>query len=112
MQGLNILFVLSFENEVDRKVQTRYYLQKIERKDYNIMIDGKHLFYHPVKNYITTLLLEPLLKTGLPLIGIELKPLGESVLIPLGLTGATSATDATIHKNMFGSEFTTLINCN
>ena len=31
-----------------------------------------------------------------------LKPLAESVLIPLGLTEATSATDASIHKKMFG----------
>ena len=27
----------------------------------------------------------------------------------MGLTGATSATDAAIHKRMFGSDFTTLI---
>ena len=31
-----------------------------------------------------------------------LKPLGKSVLIPLGLTAAASATDAAIHKKMFG----------
>ena len=36
----------------------------------------------------------PLLKTGLPLIGNVLKPLAKSVLIPLGLTAAASATDA------------------
>ena len=46
-------------------------------------------------------LLGPLLKT-LPLIGNILKPLAKSVLIPLGLTAA-SATDAAIHKKMFGS---------
>ena len=54
-------------------------------------------------------LLIPLLKTGLPLIGNILKPLAKSVLIPLGLTAATSATDAAIHKQMFGSGNTTLI---
>ena len=54
-------------------------------------------------------LLGPLLKTGLPLIGNVLKPLAKSVLIPLGLTAAASATDPTIHKKMFGSGFTTLI---
>ena len=54
-------------------------------------------------------LLGPLLKTGLPLIGNVLKPLAKSVLIPLGLTAATSATDAAIHKKMFGSGNTTLI---
>ena len=54
-------------------------------------------------------LLEPLLKTGLPLIGNVLKPLAQSVLRPLGLTAAVSATDAAIHKKMFGSGKTTLI---
>ena len=47
-------------------------------------------------------LLGPLLKTGLPLIGNVLKPLAKSVLIPLGLTAAASATDAAIYKKMFG----------
>ena len=42
-------------------------------------------------------LLGPLLKTGLPLIKNVIKPLVESVLIPLGLTAATSAADAGIH---------------
>ena len=36
-------------------------------------------------------LLVPLLKTGLPLIGNELKPLAKSVLIPLGLTAAATS---------------------
>ena len=40
-----------------------------------------------------------------------LKPLVESVLIPLGLTSARSATDATVRKKMFGSGMTTLIAC-
>ena len=43
-------------------------------------------------------LLGPLLKTGLPLIKNVIKPLARSVLIPLGLTAATSAADAGIHK--------------
>ena len=30
------------------------------------------------------------------------KRLAKSVLIPLGLTASASATDAAIHKNMFG----------
>ena len=47
-------------------------------------------------------LLGLLLKTGLPLIGNVAK----SVLIPLGLTAAASATDAAIHKKMFESGFT------
>ena len=43
------------------------------------------------------------------LIGNVLKPLAKSVLISLGLTAAASATDAAIHKKMFGSRTTTLI---
>ena len=47
-------------------------------------------------------LLGQLLKSGLPLIGNAFKPLAKSVLIPLGLTAKASATDAAIHKKMFG----------
>ena len=54
-------------------------------------------------------LLGPLLKTGLPLISNVTKPLAKSVLIPLGLTAASSASDAGIHKKILGSENTTLI---
>ena len=54
--------------------------------------------------------LGPLLKTGLPLIGNVLKPLAESILIALGITAA--ASDAAIHKKMFGSGNTTLITSN
>ena len=53
-------------------------------------------------------LLGPLLKTGLPLMKHVLKPLAKSVLIP-GLTAAAAATDAAIHKKMFGSGMTPLI---
>ena len=38
-----------------------------------------------------------------------LKPLAKSILIPLRLTAAASATYAAIHKIMFGSGTTTLI---
>ena len=54
-------------------------------------------------------LVEPLLKTGLPLIGNVLKPLSKSISIPLGLTAATSVTDAAIYKKMSKSGVTTLI---
>ena len=37
-----------------------------------------------------------------------LKSLAKSVLIPLGLTAAASATDAAIQKKVFGSDMTTL----
>ena len=52
-------------------------------------------------------LLGLLLKTGLSLMKNVLKPLAKRVLIPLGLTVA-SATDAAIHKKMFGSSTTAL----
>ena len=45
----------------------------------------------------------------MPLIGNLLKPLAKSVLIQLGLTAVASASDAVIHKKIFGSSFTTLI---
>ena len=48
-------------------------------------------------------LLRTLLRTGLPLIGNVLKPLPKCVLIQLGLTAATSATYAAIHKKIFES---------
>ena len=48
-------------------------------------------------------LLGPLLKTGLHLMKSVIKPLAKSVLIPLGLTVATSAADAGIHKKILGS---------
>ena len=43
-QGVNRLFVLSFENENDRTSHSTYYLPKVEIKDYNVMIDGRNLF--------------------------------------------------------------------
>ena len=54
-------------------------------------------------------LLETLLKNGLPLMKSALKSLAKSVLIPLGLAAAASATDAIIQKKMFRSGVTTLI---
>ena len=40
-QGVNRLFVLSFENENGRTSHSEYYLPKVEIKDYNVKIDGK-----------------------------------------------------------------------
>ena len=39
-QGVNRLFVLSFENEAQRIRYKRYYLPTVDIKDYNVMIDG------------------------------------------------------------------------
>ena len=40
-QGVNTLFVLSFENDDDKRSHSNYYLSKVEVKDYNVMNDGK-----------------------------------------------------------------------
>ena len=54
-------------------------------------------------------LLVTLLKTGLSLMKNALKLLAKSVLSLYGLTAAALATDAAIHKKMFGSGTTTLM---
>ena len=43
-QGVNRLFVLSFENENDRTSYSTYYIPKVEIKDCNVMIDGRNVF--------------------------------------------------------------------
>ena len=47
---VNRLFVLSFENEADRTFFSKYYVPKIELKDFNVLSDGKNFFDVPVKN--------------------------------------------------------------
>ena len=54
-------------------------------------------------------LLGPLVEIGLLLIGKVLKLLAKDVLIPLWLTAAKPATDAVIHKKIYGSGATILI---
>ena len=49
-QGVNRAFVLSFENEDDRRLHSTYYLPKVEIKYFNVMIDGKNLFDQPIDN--------------------------------------------------------------
>ena len=49
-QGVNRLFVLTFENDVRRILHTSYYLPNVEIKDYNIMINGENFFDQPIKN--------------------------------------------------------------
>ena len=48
--NVNRLFVLSFENEDDRTSFSKYYVPKVEIKDFNVLIDGKPFFEIPVKN--------------------------------------------------------------
>ena len=38
--NVNRLLVLSFENENDRTSFSKYYVQKVEIKDFNVSIDG------------------------------------------------------------------------
>ena len=38
---VNRLFVLSFGNEEDRTPFSKYYVSKVEIKDFNVLIDGK-----------------------------------------------------------------------
>ena len=53
-QGVNRLFVLSFENNGGLTSYTRYYLPLVEIKDYNLMINGQNVFDQPVKNDLIT----------------------------------------------------------
>ena len=43
-QGINMLFVLAFENDTQRTSNKRYNFPILEIKDYNVMIDRKNLF--------------------------------------------------------------------
>ena len=49
-QGVNRLFVLSFENEKDGTSYSTYYLPKVEIKDYNVVIDGRNFFDQPINS--------------------------------------------------------------
>ena len=48
--NLNILCVLTFENEDDRTSFSKYYLPKVEIKDFDVLIDGKPFFEISIKN--------------------------------------------------------------
>ena len=48
--NVNILFVLTFENEDGRTSFSKYYVPKVEIKDFNVLIDEKPFFDIPVKN--------------------------------------------------------------
>ena len=49
-QGVNTLFVLAFENDIQRTSAKGYYLQNVEIKNYNVMINGENFFDQPVKD--------------------------------------------------------------
>ena len=46
---VNRLFVLSFENEDDRRSFSKYYVPNVQIKDFNVLIDGKSFFDMPIK---------------------------------------------------------------
>ena len=46
---IDILFVLSFENEDDRTSFSKYYVPKIEIKDFNLLIYEKKFFDTSIK---------------------------------------------------------------
>ena len=48
--NVNRLFVLTFENEEDKTFYSKYYVPKIEIKDFNVLIDEKPFFEIPAKN--------------------------------------------------------------
>ena len=48
-QGVNRLFVLSFEDDAYQRSSKWYFLQTIEIKDYIVLTDGKKCFNQPVK---------------------------------------------------------------
>ena len=47
---VNRLFVLLFKNKEDRTSFSKYYVPKVEVKDFNVLIEGKSFFDVPVKN--------------------------------------------------------------
>ena len=48
--NVNRLLVLTFENEDGRTPFPKYYVPKVEIKDFSVLIDGKPFFEIPVKN--------------------------------------------------------------
>ena len=59
-QGVNRLFVLSFENTDGRTSYTRYYLPLVEIRNYDVVIDCRNLFIQPAdqlaKNSLITMI--------------------------------------------------------
>ena len=53
-QGVNRLFVLSFENDVGQESQKQYYLPTLEIKDYKFIIDGINFFDQRIESDLKT----------------------------------------------------------
>ena len=53
-QGVNRIFVLTFNANDNRIGHSRYFLPTAIVEDYHVMIDGRKFFDRPIKNYIKT----------------------------------------------------------
>ena len=53
-QGVNRLFIWSFEINAAKTTQVGYYLPKVEVKDHNVKIDGRNFFHQPMNDDIKT----------------------------------------------------------
>ena len=56
-QGVNRLFVLSYENTEQLTSSKRCFLPTVEIKDYNVMMDGRNFFDQPLRYDLSTWLL-------------------------------------------------------
>ena len=45
---------MSFKDEDGQEGQRQYYVPNMDIKDYNVVIDGKNFFDHPIKNDLKT----------------------------------------------------------
>ena len=53
-QGVNILFLLSLENETDGEVHTKYHIPNVEIKAFNVIYDGRNVLDQAIKNDLET----------------------------------------------------------
>ena len=53
-QGVNLLFALLFENNDNRKARSGYFLQRVETKHCNVIIDGQNFLrsYNSIQKMI------------------------------------------------------------
>ena len=49
-QGVNTLFVLAFQNDIQRTSNSGYYFPNVEIKIYKVMINGENFFDQTIKN--------------------------------------------------------------
>ena len=49
-QGVNRLFILTFENDTQKTSHSGYHLPNVDIKNYNLVINGENFFDQPIKN--------------------------------------------------------------